>query len=88
MISPIDSILPASEQAVHEAAHAVFAAYLKLPLVYATIRRAVDSGGHVKMGQPSGVRLYVSEHRAGLPTGNGVMKKLTRFIANDWRISR
>jgi hypothetical protein len=45
--------LPVSEQSLHEAAHAVVAAYLKVPFLYVTINHGViadtRTGGHVQL---------------------------------------
>lgn len=50
-----------SESAFHEAAHAVVAAHLKLPLRYATV---AGEGGHVTIATRR-VRLYLSNRRGG-----------------------
>jgi hypothetical protein len=56
-----------SHRAVHEAGHAVVAAYLRLPLDYVTLRpvkgREQDTGGHMLENRSRGVRLYFLTRR-------------------------
>jgi hypothetical protein len=51
--------------AIHEAAHAVIAAYLRVPFTYATIIPEKRSGGHVRPKKRRGIRSFSENRRTG-----------------------
>lgn len=77
-----------SYDAIHEAAHAVVAAHLRVPFRYVTIHpRRVDGGwedGHLQIAHRLRIRLYISDGRGGFRprTGEEAQATRERYITN------